>query len=102
MKGSDEVPIVALDDKRAFTVTPVIDACGYLVGRIQVIWQGKTVSCESKDDLRAKLRAKYPTLILLYVPACRTAVLQPLDVSFNAHQERSIKVDLNGCDFGDQ
>ena len=51
-KGSKQVSIVALEDKRGFTITPVVTALGQLVGKVQVIWQGKTTACEPKLDLK--------------------------------------------------
>jgi hypothetical protein len=158
--GAQDVVLVARDEKRQFTVIPVIAACGLLLGLVQVIWQGTTVRCEPSADIKAKnpnlfhahtashwssaatkeqliddiydtyakdeiarqaalqqksvddiywcllldvhwtnrdsgmiasLKVKYPTLIILYIPANCTGRLQPLDVDFNMPFKRYLK-----------
>ena len=44
-KGAKQVDIVRLDEKRQFTLSPVISASGEVAGRVQVIWEGKTRAC---------------------------------------------------------
>jgi hypothetical protein len=51
-KGGKSVPVVASSEKRAFTLTPIVNACGFLVGKVQVIWGGKTEKCEPAADLK--------------------------------------------------
>ena len=42
-------------------------------------------------DLISRLKTKYPTLVIMFVPACCTSLLQPLDVSFNSQFKQIIK-----------
>ena len=54
VKGEANVQIVGGEEKRQFTVSPIISAAGELVGRVQVIWGGKTRACEPNDSIQVK------------------------------------------------
>src|SRR5437899_648196 len=45
-KGGRFVDVFGADEKRQFSVSPIINALGRLVGSVQVIWGGKTRACE--------------------------------------------------------
>lgn len=53
-KGSKSVELLGLEEKRQFTVSPTLAASGELVGRIQVIWGGKSNRCEPSEDIQAQ------------------------------------------------
>jgi hypothetical protein len=48
-------------------------------------------SSNRDKDMFARLRSRYPTLLILFVPANCTSLLQPLDVHFNGPIKRCIK-----------
>lgn len=48
-----------------------------------------------RGDILQSLKTKYPTLIILFVPARCTNILQPLDISFNAHFKRIVRKAAN-------
>jgi hypothetical protein len=156
-KGAKDVPIQNIEEKRQFTITPIISMCGRFISKIQIIWQGDTMGSCPKSAIRDKtkdqinhtystshwsvsrtvielvdsiyeddaksqlnkldaeagaagstfwcivldvysshisketietLKAKYPTLILYFVPPSCTPVLQPLDIGFNGWFKR--------------
>ena len=148
-KGTKQVEITALDDKRQFTAFPVINAAGEVCAHVQLTWQGLSnrscpnMCCQAKyaehlthvatpshwstpctveaavddiylsyvvpkclalgiipsetywliewdvysshrgEEILARLKAKYPRLIIIFIPASCTGELQPLDVGFN-------------------
>ena len=156
VKGSKQVDVENVDDKRQFTVTPIVSATGSIAGPVQVVWQGKTKACCPKESIQkefqkqlshfyspthwstpdtvrhlvgtlwkehvlpvmlrmqlnpieqkwvllwdvysshrdhgvlVELRATYPNLIILFVPANTTCELQPLDTGFNFPFKSSI------------
>jgi len=147
-KGAKDVGIQNTDEKRQFTLTPIISMAGEFISKIQIIWQGTTSGCCPQPAIQEKfkgeinhtfseshwsvprtvielvdsiyedhakeqlekfdadagaagstywcivldvysshiarttidtLKAKYPTLILYFVPPSCTPLLQPLD-----------------------
>ena len=48
-------------------------------------------SSNRDKDMFARLRLRYPILLILFVPANCTSLLQPLDVNFNGPIKRHIK-----------
>jgi hypothetical protein len=65
-KGSKSVELVGLEEKRQFTVSPILSASGELAGRIQIIWGGKTDKCEPSADIKLKYDS---TLIHTHTPS---------------------------------
>jgi hypothetical protein len=53
-KGSRQVDITALDDKRQFTALPIVNAAGEVCGHVQLTWQGKTAGCQPSATVKAK------------------------------------------------
>ena len=56
-KATTSVSKVGLGEKRQFTATTIINACGSLVGQIQVIWGGKTERCEPPQVIKDRYTA---------------------------------------------
>lgn len=82
-KRGETVLVNGFGDKRSFTVTPVINAGGRMVGRLQVIWEGKSKKCEPHADV------SHPnSLFHTHTPshwARRETVLSLVDELFMGH-----------------
>lgn len=64
-KGAAVVELVAMDEKRQFTVLPAITASGSVLKKTQVIWAGKTDKCEPKQSVKDE----YEELLHAHTPS---------------------------------
>ena len=58
IKGSKQVDVENIDDKRQFTVTPTVSATGKIAGPVQVVWQGKTKASCPIDSVQKKVETE--------------------------------------------
>ncbi|ELT87687.1 hypothetical protein CAPTEDRAFT_199284 [Capitella teleta] len=91
-KGAKQVEIVGLDDKRQITALLGCSLTGDLLP-LQLIYTGKTDKCHPSyafpDDWQELLASN--NIRVIFVPACCTGDLQPLDLTGNGDFKASLK-----------